>query len=163
MSVLKLSTMWCLDELRTRAIEGADAQVKAMPDVVERILLARRHNVSRWLIDGYEILGKRQRYLSPDEQTKLGLETAVRVSELRERSWAWYASRLQNVQSGNSSGGYGIQMTAARVPSYRVPSSSASRDQFDYVSSIRVIFLSELALDKDYLAEQYAAFDVPQE
>ena len=57
MSVLKLSTMWCLDELRTRAIETSDAQVKAISNAVDIVILGRRYNVSRWLIAGYEMLG----------------------------------------------------------------------------------------------------------
>ncbi|KZV74155.1 hypothetical protein PENSPDRAFT_682138 [Peniophora sp. CONT] len=123
MSVLKLSAMWCLDDLRARAIESADGQIKEMPDVVDRILLARRHNVSQWLIDGYEILGKRASYLSGDEQTRLGLPTAVKLSELREQSWSWYSTH-------NRYGG--------------------SRDIFNFVFSVHDIFGFELSLDKDY-------------
>ena len=161
MSVLKLSTMWCLDKLRARAIEGADAGVKAMPDVVERILLARQYNVSRWLIDGYETLGKRPNYLSTLEQSKLGLKTAVKISELRERSWTWYTARLQSADTNT------VSITPHLV--HRNPYSQSqtrrrvSRDDFDYISSIRVIFMSELSLDKDYLAEQYTAFDSSRE
>lgn len=120
MSVLKLSAMWCLDDLRARAIESVDEQIKELPDVVDRILLAIRHNVSQWLIDGYEILGKRASYLSGDEQTRLGLPTAVKLSE---QSWSWYSTR-------NRYGG--------------------SRDGFDFVSSVHDIFGFELSLDKDY-------------
>ncbi|VDB95674.1 unnamed protein product [Peniophora sp. CBMAI 1063] len=156
MSVLKLSTMWCLDELRARAIEGADTQVKAMPDVVEKILLARRYSVSRWLIDGYEALGKRSAYLSPDEQSKLGLETAVNLAELRERSWSWYAAKLKD--EAVELLGQPARHSSYPFPVARWAFSNISRGDFDYVGSIRVIFLSELSLDRDYLSEQYAPF-----
>ncbi|KZV67216.1 hypothetical protein PENSPDRAFT_555739, partial [Peniophora sp. CONT] len=88
MSVLKLATMWCLDGLRIKAIDAADKELPTLSGTtasdVYKVLLGQRHHVSRWLLEGYEALGKRKEYLSATERQQLGSETSLRISELRE-------------------------------------------------------------------------------
>ena len=140
--------MWCLDDLRTHAIKEADAQVKAMSDIVDAILIARQYRVSHWLTHGYEILGRRQDYLNIDEQERLGLPTAVRLAELREKSWAWHSAnciaKVANHKPKSSrQAAFGSDSTCA---SFTLP----ARDGFDFIGAIQSIFEAELVLDRDY-------------
>ena len=50
MGVLKLADQWCLDNLRAQAIRETSTSVNKM-SLVERIALAKKYNVSNWLLD----------------------------------------------------------------------------------------------------------------
>lgn len=145
MRVLKLSTMWCIDALRSKAIRSADQEVAALVDngrVVEKILLGKQYRVSRWLLEGYEALGKRDAHLSVDEREQLGLESAFRVWELREEYWAWSRSHSPATDYiAVSSSGWGRESSAQ---------SGRNRNSFDFQSPIRRIFAQELIVDPDY-------------
>ncbi|KAG6908824.1 hypothetical protein DXG01_003177 [Tephrocybe rancida] len=61
-------------------------QVKASPrNAVERLLLARRHNVAEWLREGFIELVRRSEHLTLDEGKNIGFKTAVRLYRARER------------------------------------------------------------------------------
>ena len=91
MGVLKLADQWCLDDLRVQAIRETSTSVSKMA-LTERIALAKKHNVSNWLIDAYETICKRKDGISRDERDCMGHETFFRLVNLREKSWAWAAS-----------------------------------------------------------------------
>ncbi|KZV76165.1 hypothetical protein PENSPDRAFT_680370 [Peniophora sp. CONT] len=135
MSVLKLSTMWCLDGLRARAISAADEGVAAYAKkdrILDKILLAKQHRVSRWLIEGYEALGRRKTHLTPDERERLDLDTVFH-SESKDHTppdpWNRPARAARPMPA---------------TPEYR------DRSGFDFISAIRSIFHDELSLDPDY-------------
>jgi len=83
-SVLKLSTMWAIFEMRELAI----SQLSESTDLVTKVILARKYNVSAWLFAAYEGLAKRKESISVTEAEKLGLTTAIRIVQIREESVA---------------------------------------------------------------------------
>ncbi|VDB94152.1 unnamed protein product [Peniophora sp. CBMAI 1063] len=144
MSVLKLSKMWCLEDLSEQANEGADDEVSAIADaaadgILQKILLGKQYSISRWLLEEYESLGKRDTYLSASERTVLGVETSFRISELREKSWTWAHPRRQTVA-----------VTGVFYAPVSSGESYKDRDGFDYASAIKTIFDSELRMDPSY-------------
>ena len=52
---------------------------------VERIMLAQMFDITSWLVPAYAHLVSREAPLSVDEGTVLGVETAVRLAQARER------------------------------------------------------------------------------
>ncbi|VDB91734.1 unnamed protein product [Peniophora sp. CBMAI 1063] len=153
MSVLKLSTMWCLGDLRTKAIESADKEVSSLgtageDSAIQKILLGKRYCVSRWLLEGYESIGKRVAYLTASERVQLGVETSFRISELREKSWAWAHTRLPPAAPAP----FGAPYPAALFGTEYTHQHSIFRDRnkFDYSSAVRTIFEDELRLDPHY-------------
>ncbi|KAJ7625625.1 hypothetical protein FB45DRAFT_868801 [Roridomyces roridus] len=80
-SVLKLSTLWYFIDARNLAIQELGKQTM---DSVERILLARRYDVSVWLRRGYAELARRPRGLSVEEAEAIGLMTALKLYQSRE-------------------------------------------------------------------------------
>jgi hypothetical protein len=123
MSVLKLSTMWCMDQLRAKSISEADEEVNKL-SVIEKIVLARKYTVSKWLIEGCENLARRDEPPNASERNRLGSELAFKIFELRERSWAW--GDLQELGE------------------------AGARLDFDFQSTIHEIFYEELTQDKNY-------------
>jgi len=123
MSVLKLSTMWNLDDLRLKAVDEADEEVKKLGDV-EKLVLAKRYSVSRWMIEACEALAMREAPIDTAERNRLGVDTSFHLFDLRERSWVW-----GDVQD---------------------PHHPGARLAFDFQSSIHEIFRVELLLDKEY-------------
>ncbi|KZV74153.1 hypothetical protein PENSPDRAFT_662529 [Peniophora sp. CONT] len=128
MSVLNLSTMWCLDDLRSKSVNEADAGVAEL-GAIEKLVLAKRYSVSRWFIEAVEALARRDAYLSAEERDKVGVQTSFALMELRERSWSWADS--QNIDGAHQPG---------------------QRLNFDFQSAIHEIFREDLVLDKDYAA-----------
>ena len=86
MSVLKLSDMWEFPKMRTKAIDASESEVQKL-GAVEMILLAKKYSVSDWLTKGYDILARRPEHITADERKRLGLDTFVRLAEVREKSW----------------------------------------------------------------------------
>jgi len=80
-SVLKLSTLWELDDIRKEAIAELS---KLLVDAVDKVMLARSYRVGAWLLEGYTSLVKRETNLSSEEAARLGYETAFRICQRRE-------------------------------------------------------------------------------
>ncbi|KAJ7509740.1 hypothetical protein B0H11DRAFT_1659872, partial [Mycena galericulata] len=80
-SVLKLSTLWYFLEARDLAIQQLTNQVT---DSVERILLARKYEVSAWLRIGYTDLARREEGISLVDAEKIGWKTTVQLYHSRE-------------------------------------------------------------------------------
>lgn len=120
MGVLKLADQWCLDNLRAQAIRETSTSVNKMP-LVERIALAKKYNVSNWLLDAYETICKRRDGISRDERDCMGHETFFRLVNLREKGWSWAAS-----------------------------GEGRNRAKFNFRAKIHDIFRDELCKDTDY-------------
>ncbi|ETW80320.1 hypothetical protein HETIRDRAFT_384845 [Heterobasidion irregulare TC 32-1] len=83
-AVLKLSTLWDFGKVRQRAIAELE---KKSREPLESILLARKHQVFKWLIEGYVELARRPEPLTFEEGEQLGWPVFARLVDLRERSW----------------------------------------------------------------------------
>ncbi|TDL18025.1 hypothetical protein BD410DRAFT_512536 [Rickenella mellea] len=82
-SVLHLATRWEFDDIRSLAIK--ELQTKQL-DPVDRIVISQEYDItSDWTLSAYTILCQRARPLTVDEARRLGIETATRISQLRER------------------------------------------------------------------------------
>jgi len=81
--VLKLSTMWGLDDIRQMAIEKLSTGFGSDP--IEKILLAKRYGVSSWLLDGYAQLVSQQAPLQMETLDSLDWKTKVSLLSLRDR------------------------------------------------------------------------------
>ncbi|KAK0212377.1 hypothetical protein DFS33DRAFT_21679 [Desarmillaria ectypa] len=81
-SVLRLSTMWHLSDIRQLAIKHLQQDPKLDP--VERVVLAKSYSVSSWLRLGYLSLVKRAQPLSVDEAEQIGFKSAIQIFQLRE-------------------------------------------------------------------------------
>lgn len=81
-SVLKLSTMWCFDDMRKLAIKELSRKIKIDP--VTQIILSRQYKVSEWAYSGHERLVVRSEPISVAEAERLGLSTAIRLYQIRD-------------------------------------------------------------------------------
>jgi len=83
-SILDLATRWDFASIRTLAIRS----IQSLPDIspVDRVVLSRDYEITgRWTIAAYTALCERVEPLSIEEATPLGLETSIRIAQLRER------------------------------------------------------------------------------
>jgi hypothetical protein len=99
-SVLKLSTMWEFFEMRALAI----SQLSESIDLVTKVTLARKYNISTWLFSAYEGLAKRKESISVTEAEKLGLTTTIRIVQIREESVAKCYPRTVHISTHSYSG-----------------------------------------------------------
>ncbi|KAH8103514.1 hypothetical protein BXZ70DRAFT_735785 [Cristinia sonorae] len=82
-SILHLATRWDFTDIRSLAIRSIQS-LNITP--VDRIVLSREYDISgRWTLAGYTALCDRHEPLSYAEATRLGLETSIRISQLREQ------------------------------------------------------------------------------
>ena len=80
-SILSLATRWDFTDIRTLAIREIQS-LDISP--IDKIVLAQEFDISgRWLLAAYTALCERAEPLSISEGTRLGLETAMRVAQLR--------------------------------------------------------------------------------
>jgi hypothetical protein len=82
-SVLHLSSRWEFDDIRALAIR----EIERYPlNSVDKIVLSRQFDItSMWTLRAYTELCERSEPLTDHEALALGLQTTVRVSQLRER------------------------------------------------------------------------------
>ncbi|KAJ7742861.1 hypothetical protein B0H16DRAFT_1562591 [Mycena metata] len=80
-SVLKLSTLWRLLDIRALAIERLEADSRVQ-HTTEGILLGRKYHIAGWLRAGYQALA--QEGLTLQDAEVIGWETATRIYALRE-------------------------------------------------------------------------------
>ncbi|KAF8068010.1 hypothetical protein FPV67DRAFT_1356536, partial [Lyophyllum atratum] len=89
-SVLKLSTMWKMLDIRRMAINHLTAAPMSLADriagldPIERAVLARKYDVAEWLRAAFFELVRRPERVSVDEARTLGLETAIGLCGTRE-------------------------------------------------------------------------------
>ena len=132
LSVLKLSDLWELPELRTKAIDAVESHIHNL-GTVDMILLAKKYCVSKWLMRGYEALARRTDVITPDESVRLGVYTSCRLAEVRDKSWKYVCH-------------YGMRglSHAYYARDYR--------GCFDFAEEVRAVFRDELMEDEEYRA-----------
>jgi len=82
-SVLELSTMWQFKDIRARAIKTLESLTLSM-DPVDKIIIARKFDVSPWLVTSLHALVEREEPLDLSEGNRLGMEWVLKVAEIRE-------------------------------------------------------------------------------
>lgn len=80
--LLSISTRYGMERIRARALH----ELEYLPplDPIQRIVLARKHDVQGWLLPSYVALCLRQQPLNVLEAVELGLETMVLLAMARE-------------------------------------------------------------------------------
>lgn len=78
--------MWCCDRLFALAISKLDTLIT---DPVLKIVLAKLYGIKDWLIPAYFELATRTQPLALDEAHKLGMESVVKLNEVRESRYRW--------------------------------------------------------------------------
>ena len=94
-SVLKLSTMWEFEEIRKVAIKELAKVVSV--DLVRTVNLAKQYHIAAWLPEAYEGLIRRTEAISIAEAEQLGLSTAVRLFQIREKTIARLNPRTKQI------------------------------------------------------------------
>ena len=108
-----MATRWEFNGIRALAIRELQ-KLEVSP--VDAIVLSRKYDIAgRWTLAAYAALCQRVDALTLEEAGRLGLETTVRIAQLRER-----------VQRG---------VPGRSKPRYQAPTSAASRRAADPVSS----------------------------
>ncbi|VDB94153.1 unnamed protein product [Peniophora sp. CBMAI 1063] len=148
MRVLKLATMWNLESLRAKAITSASNELTASGEssIIDKIVLGKQYSVSRWLLEGYEALAKRDARLTPGERDQLGPESASRVWDLREESFAWFRKQVKAWPS-RAKDPYDDAWNG--IPTWETHA-------FDFRGAVRRIFEDELGGCPDYDASSAA-------
>lgn len=83
-SVLKLSTMWNMEKIRTYAIHRLSKDFVLFP--LEKIHLARAHKVAAWLDEGVTALICDDPKPTLDDLVSLGWETAARILGIKDKA-----------------------------------------------------------------------------
>lgn len=110
---MNLATRWEFNDIRALAIRELQ-KLEVSP--VDAIVLSRKYDIAgRWTLAAYAALCQRADALTLQEAGRLGLETTVRIAQLREK--------IQRGAPGRSK------------PRYQMPTSTASRRAADLVSS----------------------------
>ncbi|KAI0631074.1 hypothetical protein C8Q77DRAFT_1074944 [Trametes polyzona] len=94
-SVLKLTTRWDFSALRRVAIYKL-ATILSESDSVRWLCLARQFNVGEWLLESLARLARRTQALQMEEVDLLGIETVVKMAEVRE-SYNAYSGSYMNI------------------------------------------------------------------
>jgi hypothetical protein len=82
-SILHLSTRWEFNDIRNLAIREIE-HLDLTP--VEKVVLSRQYDISsNWTLKAYTDLCERAKPINIHEARALGLETMVRISQLREK------------------------------------------------------------------------------
>ncbi|KAG1726077.1 uncharacterized protein EDB91DRAFT_64371 [Suillus paluster] len=80
--VLKLSKMWGFTRIQEFAIQQMEPILATRP--LDKVALAQDYGVTRWLIPGLLQLARRAEPVGQDDVRKLGLDTALKLAEVRE-------------------------------------------------------------------------------
>jgi len=96
-SVLKLSTMWQFQKIRATAIKTMEGQSM---DLIDKIVIARRFDVSAWLVPTLNTLIQREKPIDLSEGDRLGMEWVLKVAEIREGD-AVPTTQERTCQNGN--------------------------------------------------------------
>lgn len=93
---MKLSTMWDFFEVRNLAIQALSTMEM---DPVFQVANALQYKVPKWLFAGLESLVKRKEAISISEAKTLGLETTIRIYQIREDVLAnYYEHNIETVR-----------------------------------------------------------------
>lgn len=83
MGAVFLAKKWDLPEVRKKSIADANREV-AKKSAVEKVVLAKRYGVGKWLMEGYCALVSRKEPITDQEREVLGWETYGRLLKVRE-------------------------------------------------------------------------------
>ncbi|KAH9941599.1 uncharacterized protein BXZ73DRAFT_41378 [Epithele typhae] len=83
-AVLKLSTLWHFDLLRTDAIEALNSQRLTDEQPVGALIVARLYDVPGLLLPAIHALARRTESIRIEEAELLGLSTTVKLAAVRE-------------------------------------------------------------------------------
>jgi hypothetical protein len=85
-SVLKLTTAWQFSSVRETAIKHLSQSQE--PDLIEKLILARRFHIDSWLVDTLNQIAKRETPLSAVDAERLvpvvGFEYFMKIVQVRE-------------------------------------------------------------------------------
>lgn len=81
--ILKLTTMWQFRGLRYVAISTLRSHL-GKGDPVRWLSLARLYDVKEWMLPSLEALARRPKAVQLEEVESLGVETAIKMAEVRE-------------------------------------------------------------------------------
>jgi len=120
-SVLKLSHMWSFDDLHEHAISKLSNIPKEHP--AQALALASQIGVSQWFLPALDTLVKRPEPIGMTEAELLGMEMALKIASIRDKSFDIITSKYD---------------TYARGPAYRAI--NLTRAHLDYTSTIKDTF-----------------------
>jgi len=82
-SVLHLATRWEFNDIRMLVIK----ELQTLPmDPIDKIVLSAQYGITNsWALKAYAAICQRTRPISVEEARKLGVETAARIAQIRER------------------------------------------------------------------------------
>lgn len=127
--------MWQFQDIRAGAIKALESLTLSM-DPVDKIVMARKFDVSPWLITSLHALARREKPLDLSEGNRLGLEWALKVAEVRECG-AQRAPTLPTCQYCH----YGGPVYCSSCGSCRQSQAAVDgRASIDYEDKIREIF-----------------------
>ena len=135
MGVLKLAKKWDLAGLRDKAVQQSDTQIQ-LKDPIEKILLARKYNVVKWLKEAYTTLASREHVLTADEIDQIGWETFGRLMMVRERRWR--VPEPEPEATGHCDDCGCDAYVTVRINVHEAP-------PFDYATAIEDVFIDNLA------------------
>ncbi|KAL5529508.1 hypothetical protein ACEPAG_5493 [Sanghuangporus baumii] len=98
-SVLQLSDMWSCDRL----FDLAFSKLSILEvDPILKITLAKTYRLQAWLPPAYSRLVTRTDPLTLEEAEKLGMETTMKLTEVRESRYRWIIDELERGYQSNS-------------------------------------------------------------
>ncbi|KAK0494939.1 hypothetical protein EDD18DRAFT_1076572 [Armillaria luteobubalina] len=89
-SLLKLSKLWGMKQIREYAIEKI-GEILQLINATERITLGREYSVEGWLRSGYIALAARHQVVSVEDARVIGWESALLLGHVREETYALFA------------------------------------------------------------------------
>jgi len=148
-SVLKLSSMWQFHKIRTSAIRNME---KITIDLVDKVVIARRFDISTWLVPTLNALIQRETPIELSEGNRLGMEWALKVAEVRERGVTTTQNRTcaycpytgpARCNSCNSTTANRCGSCSNQLPNTTTTSTTGKRGErssVDYSADIRQVF-----------------------
>lgn len=117
-SVLHLATRWEFESIRRVAIRELE---QFSIDAVDKIVLSRKFEInSPWTLAAYTEVCQRPDTLTFSEARSLGLETTMRIYQLREKMWERSgATKSRAGSSSPSRGGSGSKSGASENDNFR--------------------------------------------
>ena len=79
-SVLKLATMWQFQKIRATAIKN----LENMLDLVDKVIIAQRFDISAWLVPTLNALVQREEMINLSEANRLGMDWVLKLAKVRE-------------------------------------------------------------------------------
>lgn len=82
--ILKLSKMWSFTRVQEFAIEQMEPMLAMRP--LDKVALAQDYGITEWLVSGLLQLARREEPVGLEDVQKLGLDTALKLADIRESS-----------------------------------------------------------------------------